>query len=112
MSLNPDGTGVKTFMQSFPGLGVVGTIPAATYGTASDTTTLAFWNRFACPASLPDDVAYTITKTVFEHIQDLHDAIKPSKDTTVANTAKLIGQTTIPFHPGALRYYKEVGAAQ
>ncbi len=112
VSLDPNGTAVKTFMQRFPGLGVMGTIPAATYGATGDTQTLAFWNRFACPASLPDDVAYTITKTVFTHIQDLHDAIKPSKDTTVENTAKLVGQTTIPFHPGALRYYKEVGAVQ
>ena len=112
VSLNPDGSAVKTFMDRFPGLGVMGTIPAATYGAAGDTQTLAFWNRFACPASLPDDVAYTITKTVFEHIQDLHDAIKPSLLTTVANTAKFVGQTTIPFAPGAIKYFKEVGAVQ
>lgn len=112
VSLNPDGTAVKTFMDRFPGLGVMGTIPAATYGTAGDTETLAFWNRFACPASLPDDVAYTITKTVFDHIQDLHDAIKPSIQTTVANTAEFVGHTTIPFAPGAIKYYKEVGAVQ
>jgi len=112
VSLDPNGTAVKTFMQRFPGLGVMGTIPASTYSMAGDAQTLAFWNRFACPASLPDDVAYTITKTVFEHIQDLHDAIKPSADTTVANTAKFIGNTTIPFHPGAVKYFKEVGAVQ
>ncbi|MEJ2666512.1 MAG: TAXI family TRAP transporter solute-binding subunit [Deinococcales bacterium] len=112
VSLDPNGAAVQTFMQRFPGLGVMGTIPASTYGTPQDASTLAFWNRFACPASLPDDVAYTITKTVFTHIQDLHDAIKPSLDTTVANTAKFIGHTTIPFHAGAIRYFKEVGAIQ
>lgn len=112
VSLDPNGEAVKTFMQRFPGLGVMGTVPASTYNMAGDAHTLAFWNRFACPASLPDDVAYTITKTIFEHIQDLHDAIKPSKDTTVENTAKFVGNTTIPFHPGAIKYYKEVGAVQ
>ncbi len=110
--LDENGDAVRSFMDQFPGLGVVQTIPADVYGTAADTPSLAFWNRFACPASMPDDVAYTITKTVFEHVQDLHDAIKPAADTTVENTAKLVGTTTIPFHDGALRYYREAGAIQ
>jgi len=112
VQLAPDSDAVKTFQERFPGLGDVRTIPADVYGSPADITTLAFWNLMACPASMPDDVAYTITKTVFEHLSDLQAAVKPAVDTSVENTAKFIGETTIPFHPGAIKYFKEVGATQ
>jgi TRAP transporter TAXI family solute receptor len=101
--------GVAKFEKEFAGLTDSLVIPKSIYDTAKDTPTVAFWNMFVCPASLPDDVAYNITKAVFENLQTLHAAVKPSKDTTAENTAKFIGKAAIPFHPGAIKYFKEKG---
>ncbi len=100
---------VVNFDKEFSGLSDHLVIPKTVYGTAADTPTLAFWNMFVCPESTPEELAYKVTKAVFEHLSDLQAAVKPAKDTTAENTAKLIGKAAIPFHPGAIKYFKEKG---
>ena len=57
-------------------------------------------------ADLPEPMAYLVIKAVldnFEEFKLLHPA--------VANTTKeliLVGNT-VPFHPGAIRYFRELG---
>ena len=57
-------------------------------------------------ADLPEPMAYLVTKAVFDNFEEfklLHPA--------VANTTKelmLLGNT-VPFHPGAIRYFRELG---
>lgn len=101
--------GVAAFMQEFKGLADPTLISKSVYGLNDDVPSLAFWNMFVGPENLPEDLAYTITKTVFENLETLHAAVKPSKDTTAENTARFVGTTAIPFHPGAVRYFKEKG---
>jgi TRAP transporter TAXI family solute receptor len=50
--------------------------------------------------------AYEITKAILEHATELTAALAAAKEITPANAA--LG-SSIPFHPGALRYYKEKG---
>jgi len=57
-------------------------------------------------ADLPDETAYAITRAVFENFDDfkkLHPA--------VANMTKpgALAGDTAPFHPGAVKYFKEAG---
>ncbi len=101
---------IKFFDKKFPGLAEAGVITKDVYGSDKDTPTMRFWNRVLAPASMPDKMAYDIVKAVFSHLDQLHRAIKPAKLTTAANTAKFVGKTTIPFHPGAIKYFKEIGA--
>ncbi len=101
--------GVVNFNKEFSGLSDQLVIPKTIYGTDADTPTLAFWNMFVCPESTPEDLAYKTTKAVFENLATLQAAVKPAKDTTPENTAKLIGKAPIPFHPGAIKYFKEKG---
>lgn len=110
LSLDPEGKAIQEFEKEFPGLGNPITIPAKVYGTASDISTYGFWNLFACPASLPADAAYAITKAVFTHVGELQKSIAAARDTTVENSAHFIPKSVIPFHDGALRYFKEIGA--
>lgn len=110
VSLDPQGDSVKAFEKEFPGLGSPITIPASVYGTAGDVASLGFWNQFSCPESMPADAAYAITKAVFDHGEELRTSIKAAKDTTVENNAQAIKTSAIPFHEGALRYFKEIGA--
>ena len=95
------------FKKEFAGLADSQTIPKSVYGTAADTPTLAFWNMFVAPAAMPDDLAYAITKAVFENLGPLQASVKAAKDTTVENSARFVGKTAIPFHPGAAKYFAE-----
>lgn len=101
--------GVAAFMQEFKGLSDPTMIPKTIYGTVADTPSLAFWNMFMCPESTPEELAYQTTKAVFENLEALRAAVKPARDTDPASTAKFVGKTAIPFHPGAVKYFKEKG---
>ncbi|MFH1059378.1 MAG: TAXI family TRAP transporter solute-binding subunit [Pseudomonadota bacterium] len=111
VDMPPDGELVKTLLAKFPGVMETGVIPKAVYGTDRDNQTLSFWNLMMCPESLPEPVAHAITKALFDHQAQLKEAVKAAKDTTPANAVKFI-DGTIPYHPGALRYYKETGAVK
>jgi hypothetical protein len=54
----------------------------------------------------PDDLVYKIVKAEFEHHQDLADAHPAAKETIPANVDR---DTFLPLHPGAVRYYREIG---
>jgi TRAP transporter TAXI family solute receptor len=58
-------------------------------------------------ADLPDEVAYTLTKTLWEHDTELapyHPRLKGWKRKSyVASTSP------VPYHPGAIKFYKEMG---
>jgi TRAP transporter TAXI family solute receptor len=100
---------VAKLKKEFPGLADSLVIPKGVYDTASDTPTVAFWNMFVCPASTPADLAYRTTKAMFENVEAVRASVKAAKDTTLENTAKFIQGSAIPFHPGAIRYFKEKG---
>jgi len=101
--------GVAAFMKEFYGLADNLVIKKEVYGTASDTPSLAFWNMFVCPDSTPEDLAYKTVKAVFENVETLRSSVKPAKDTTPESSAKFVGKTAIPFHPGAVKYFREKG---
>lgn len=101
--------GVAAFKKEFEGLADSLMIPKTVYGTDADTPTLAFWNMFVCPESTPEALAYATTKAVFENLDTLSAAVKAAKDTTAESTAKFVGKTAIPFHPGAVKFFKEKG---
>jgi uncharacterized protein len=82
-------------------------IPANTYaGQIADTPTIAIKNFLVSHTGVPDDAVYAMTKALFDNLDTLvaaHSAAKGIKrDTAVVGT-------TVPFHPGAARYYREVG---
>ncbi len=101
--------GVAAFKKEFSGLADSQTISKAIYGTAEDTPTLAFWNMFVAPESMPEDLAYNITKAVFDNLETLHSSVKAAKDTSVENSARFVGKTAIPYHPGAAKFFTEKG---
>ncbi|TBH20629.1 TAXI family TRAP transporter solute-binding subunit [Thermus thermamylovorans] len=107
--IDPRGTVAQTFQRRFPGVAGTGTIPRDVYGTRADTPTLTFWNFFVCPASLPEEAAYALTKATFENLSTLQTAVAAARDTTLENAVRFVGGT-IPYHEGALRYFREVGA--
>jgi TRAP-type uncharacterized transport system substrate-binding protein len=55
---------------------------------------------------LPDDLVYGITKALAKHLEDLGTVVKDVQGLTVKEMAFDVG---VPYHPGALKYYKEAG---
>jgi TRAP transporter TAXI family solute receptor len=85
------------------------TLPGGTYeGVPEDITVLGIPNVLVVSSEMSDDLAYGITKAMFENIADLRAVHPAANETTVEFT---MVATPIPLHPGALRYYDEIGAS-
>jgi TRAP transporter TAXI family solute receptor len=82
-------------------------IPANTYtGQDKDVPTAAVINYLVTSSAVSDDLAYQMTKLVFESLPELANSHTAGKE------IKLETATTgspVPLHPGAIRYYKEKG---
>lgn len=103
----PDKSSVALALEKkFPALADVRMLDKKVYDSARNVGTLTFWNSFACSSDMPDDLAFNITKTIFEHLPDLTKTVASAKDTTPANALKL-QKSKMPYHPGALRYFKK-----
>lgn len=86
---------------------VAGIIPAGTYeGQAEDVPTVAVMNYFVTHEDVSDETAYQMTKVMFENLPALIAAHKSAEQITLDSA--LTGMP-IPLHPGAERYYREVG---
>lgn len=76
-------------------------------GVESATSTVGIPNVLAVNSDMSEELAYEITKLLFEKVEDLR-AIHPAADDTTVEFS--LGSTPIPLHPGAIRYYEEIGA--
>jgi TRAP-type uncharacterized transport system substrate-binding protein len=56
---------------------------------------------------MSDDLAYAITSAMFENIAELRAVHPAANQTTVELT---LSATPVPLHPGAIRYFEEIGA--
>lgn len=80
------------------------TIPAGTYGLKEDVQTVAVLAMLVVRDDVAEDVVYDITKALYEKSDKIaHDKAKFIKKEDALNG---IG---IPVHPGAQKYYDEVG---
>ena len=76
-------------------------------GVSEDVPTLGIPNVLVVSAEMPEDLAYAVTKAMFENVEDLR-AIHPAANQTTVEFA--LDATPVPLHPGAIRYYEEIGA--
>lgn len=83
-------------------------IPAGTYdGQDVDIATVAIQNILVSHEEVSEEVAYLMTKLMFDNLERLGNAHSAAKDIKLESAAKNL---PIPLHPGAERFYKEVGA--
>ena len=84
-----------------------GTVPANTYnGQADAVATVAIQNFLVSHEGVSTDAAYKMTKAIFDNLPELHAAHAAAKAITKENAAKA---PPAPLHPGAEKYYKEIG---
>ncbi|WP_114285319.1 TAXI family TRAP transporter solute-binding subunit [Candidatus Halocynthiibacter alkanivorans] len=83
------------------------TIEAGTYpGQDADINTIAQPNFLATSADVSEENVYLITKTIYENLAFLQ-AIHPATKAMMIERA--IAGLPLPLHPGAARYYAEIG---
>ena len=82
-------------------------IPAGTYkGQTKDVVTVGNWTTLIAHESMSDEVAYNITKSILENKEDLVKGHNFFKDLFPQN---IVDACDAPLHPGAEKYYKEIG---
>ena len=92
--------------QKYPFLAPV-KVPANTYkGQTAEASTVAVNAVLIAGNSLSDAMVYNLTKALFEYQADLASAHAKGKELNLQFAVKGV---SIPFHPGAVKYYKEKG---
>ncbi|MDY6083700.1 MAG: TAXI family TRAP transporter solute-binding subunit [Dialister sp.] len=84
------------------------TIPAGTYpGQERAVLTTAVKMVMFTRRDMDDELVYRLTKTFWEHIQELGETQKPLRGLLPKDGVTNIAG--IPLHPGAEKYYREIG---
>jgi uncharacterized protein len=83
-------------------------IKAGTYPRqTADVPAIGYFTHVIVACDLPDDMVYVMVKTMAENIPSMAAVSKSMANLTPQVMATEMG---VPLHPGAAKYYKEVGA--
>src|SRR5579871_885893 len=86
----------------------VSVIKAGIYpGQDKDNQNSVVWNLLVTGDKMPDDMAYTIVKTIFDKQADLIAVHREAENFSLK--AQVKSNSTAPWHPGALKYFAERG---
>jgi TRAP transporter TAXI family solute receptor len=84
-----------------------GTIPAKTYENQNDAVpSVAVQNFLVTHEGVAADTVYTMTKSMFDNLDQMVAAHAAAKAISKENAAK---GSPVPLHPGAEKYYREAG---
>jgi uncharacterized protein len=97
---------IKIIRQQMPELSD-STIASGVYPSlTADYHTVGLFNFVVANKDLPDDLVYRVVKAAFDKHAQLVKAHSAAGETIPANISR---DTFLPIHPGALRYYREIG---
>lgn len=83
------------------------TIPMDTYkGMTKDATALSIKATLIASDALDTDTVYNLTKALFENLETFSGMHAKAAELNIEDALKGI---SIPIHPGAEKYYKEIG---
>jgi len=87
---------------------ILAVIPANTYnGQSADVSTAAVQNFLVTHEGVSNDIAYGMTKALWTNLPELVAAHAAAKAIDIKHALQAM---PVPLHPGAEKYYKEVGA--
>ena len=81
-------------------------IPKGTYGIPEDVTTVGTKLVLIVRNDMPEDVVYNLVKVFDENLTTFYNVNSNLKEVTT-DTMSQAG--SLPFHPGAIKYFKEKG---
>ncbi|MBI4321859.1 MAG: TAXI family TRAP transporter solute-binding subunit [Chloroflexi bacterium] len=97
---------LKTAQAIFPGGDVI-VYKSGPAGVKQDTPMWGYGMMFAASTHMNDDAAYAITKSMWDNLpklQPVHSLLAG-----LTHERFVSRDATIPFHPGAIKFYKEKG---
>ena len=87
-----------------------GAIAANTYqGQTAEVATAAIPNFLVTQADVPDELVYQMTRSLYDNLDKLTAASNAAKAIKRENAIKGM---PVPLHPGAEKYYREVGVVK
>jgi TRAP transporter TAXI family solute receptor len=99
---------MANFLKKYPNW-QADTIKAGTYsGMTSDINTLVTYMFMGVKDTMDEELAYQLTKTLWENIDDLYAVSADAKRYSTLELA-VITKDVVPLHPGSERYFKEIG---
>lgn len=72
-----------------------------------ETPIVSYDTMLVANEAMSEEDAYTITKTLYENWADLQADIGPLRG--IAQNQLALPDPSVPYHPGAIKFYKEVG---
>jgi len=107
MRLVPTDTALTKIFQKYGQIYVKATIPKATYPKmAADVGVVGIPNVLVCNTNADSELIYKILKVMFDHKADLVAVHSQANEFTVKGA---VIKTVVPYHPGAIKYFKEKG---
>ena len=76
-------------------------------GTADDVKTVAVKATYIVSSKLSDDIVYRLTKCLFDNKAQIAAAHVKGEELSPSYAVEGI---SVPFHPGAAKYFREIGA--
>jgi TRAP transporter TAXI family solute receptor len=106
MVMMPVSQAVRDKVSSAMGTGQM-VIPGKAYDILSDDyPTLALTAMLVVNSDTSDDEVYKVTKALINNIGEIQGVHKAMR---ALNPEMMVKQNAIPFHPGAVKAYKEAG---
>jgi uncharacterized protein len=94
---------------AYPFYGRITLKPNTYRNQTEEILSVSVWNSVVCHKDASEEMVYQVTKAVFENRDVLINTHRIAEFTTVEDSAN---NSPIPIHPGALKYFKEVGAVK
>ena len=101
-------TEVAAVLAKLPALSPTTIQPGTYKGQTTEIKSFSAWNFVVANKDLPDETAYAITKAILSAADPKSEIYPTAMGTRAANAAN---NRILPFHPGALRFYREAGIA-
>lgn len=108
LPLDPSPEAVKSMRKKFPGYPIKVTPGPGRTGVEKEQYLWAYDNYLVGGQDLPDEAAYQVVKALWENYKELAPIHVLLKDWIPDRFVSKVA--LIPYHPGAIKFYKEKGA--